>query len=235
MDKDFGDGFRLIGKNIYRYDSETFTNLKKVIDYASFDLLEAYEDKTHYFKDNERVYVTSYMCTPSVIEGANPNTFKVVDAAEGIGYDGTDYYWYDKVLPYDYSKVERYNEYYLRAGHKVFFITEYVEDAEADSFSIIWQNIGRDKNSLFFRGKRVAEVDVDTFKTVPGCFDGFHLDQSHTYYAADKDNVYFVNTIAKNIKKLNRVKPSGFSVEIIDERLYGKHGDNIYYFGIKKK
>lgn len=235
MEKDFGHGFRLIDRNIYRYDSETFKNLKRVIDYGSFMLVEAYEDKTYYFKDKNRVYVTSYMCTPSVIETAKPSAFIVIDAEKGIGYDGVNYYWYNKILPYDYSKAESYNEHYLREGQKVFFITEYVDGADADSFSIIWQNIGRDKDSLFFRGKIQPDIDVDSFKMVPGCFDSFHLDQSHTYYAADKNNVYFINTIAKNFKKLHRVKPSDFSVRINGDRLYGIKGDDIYYFGIKKK
>lgn len=233
--KDFGHGFTLIDKSIYHYSSETFTNLKKVIDYPTFELVYAFKDKTYYFKDNSRVYVSSYMCTPSEIAGADPRSFEVVDAAEGIAYDGNRYFWYDQVLPYDYSKAKRYNEYYLRDGQKVFFITEYVDGADADSFSIIWQNVARDKNHLYFRGRREEGIDIDTFKMVPGCFDSFHLDQSHTYYAADQYHVYFVNTIAKTLKKLSKVKPADFSVKIADERLYGICGNNIYFFGIKKK
>lgn len=233
--KDLGHGYKIIDKSIYLYDSETFTGFKKIIDYNTFEMIEAYEDKTFYFRDKNRVYVSSYMCRASVIEGADPELFKVIDAGEGIGYDGKNYYWYDTVLPYDYSKAERYNEYYLKAAGKVYFITEPAEDADADSFRIIWQNLGRDKNSLFFRGKRVQEADAETFKTIPGCFDDFHLDQSHTYYAADRDNVYFVNTVGKAIKKLNRVKPADFSVKIVDDRLYGINGKDVYFFGIKKK
>lgn len=232
--KDFGNGFTLIDKTIYRYDSEIFTSFKKVIDYATFELVAALEDKTFYFRDKNRVYVTSYMCRASVIEGANPETFKIIDIQDGITYDEKQYYWYDTVLPYDYSKAERYNEYYLRYGDKVFFITEEVDGADADSFSIIWQNLARDNNNLFFKGKQ-EEADVHTFKMVPGCFDEFHLDQSHTYYAADKNNVYFVNTIGKSLKKLSGVTPSEFSVRVIDERLYGVSPKGYYYFGIKKK
>ncbi|KOS07515.1 hypothetical protein AM493_16775 [Flavobacterium akiainvivens] len=233
--KDFGNGFTLVDKSIYRYDSETFTSLKKVIDYDSFELVEAYKDKTFYFKDRNRVYVTSYMCTPSVIEGANPKTFKVIDTEEGIGFDGNNYYWYQETLPYDYSKAEKYNEYYVRVGQQVFFFTIFVDGADADTFSIIWQNIARDKDSLFFKGVKEPLVDIDTFKMVPGCFDDFHLDQSHTYYAANKDNVYFINTISRGLKKLSGVKPAEFSVKIVDERLYGLTPKGYYYFGIKKK
>ena len=78
-------------------------------------------------------------------------------------------------------------------------------------------------------------MDVDTFKKVPGCFDADHLDQSHTYYAADRNNVYFVNTISKSLKRLTGVKPLDFSVKIVDNRLYGISGKDIYFFGIKKK
>jgi len=232
--KDLGYGFRLIDKSILYYDSETFTSLKKIIDHNSFELIEAFEDKTFYFKDKNNVYVTSYMCTRSFIEHAKPENFEVVNAAKGIAYDGASYYWYNKILPYDYSKGEWYNEYYVREGQKVFFITEYVELADVDSFSIVWQNIGKDNNSLFFKGKREAEVDIATFKMVPGCFDNFHLDQSHTYYAFDQNNVYFINTLSKDLRKLHRVKPSDFSVKIVDEKLYGISGESIYYFGIKK-
>lgn len=233
--KDLGHGYTIIDSNIYLYDSETFTSLKKIIDHDTFEMLEAYGDKTYYFSDKNRVYVSSYMCRASVIEGADPHTFKIIDAGEGIGYDGKNYYWYDTILPYDYSKARRFNEYYLEAEGKVYFITELAEGADADSFSIIWQNLGRDKDSLFFRGKIVPEIDVDTFKTVPGYFDNDHLDQSHTYYAADSNNVYFVNTISKALKKLNRVKPSDFSVKVVNDRLYGISGNDIYFFGIKKK
>ena len=233
--KDLGYGFRLTGKSILYYDIETFTSLKKTIDYNSFELTEAFEDKTFYFKDKNNVYVTSYMCTPSIIENAKPESFKIVNAARGIAYDGANYYWYNKVLPYDYSKAKWYNEYYVREGQKVFFITEYVEVADADSFSIVWQNIGKDNNTLFFKGKIEAEVDIATFKMVPGCFDNFHLDQSHTYYAFDQNNVYFVNTLSKGLKKLHKVKPPYFSVKIVDEKLYGISGKDVYFFGIKNK
>jgi len=233
--QDLGHGFRLIDKSILYHDSETFTSLRKTIDYNSFKLIEAFEDKTFYFKDKNHVYVSSYMCTPSVLENANPEIFKVINAAEGITYDRNNYYWYDKVLPYDYSKAEKYNEYYVRDGKKVFFMTKYVEDADADSFSILWQNIGKDDNNLFFKGKKEAEVDITTFKTVPGCFDSFHLDQNHTYYASDQNNVYFVNTLSKGLKKLYKVKPTDFSVKIVDEKLYGISGKDVYFFGIKKK
>jgi len=233
--KDLGHGFMLVNRSIYLYDSEKFTSLKKTIDYDSFEMVEAFEDKTFYFRDKNRVYVTSYMCNASVIEGAKPETFKVIHAEDGIGYDGNNYYWYNTCLPYDYSKSEKYNEYYLRAGDKVYFLTSIVEGADIKTFSIIWQNIARDRESLFFRGRNVPDVDVDTFKTVPGCFDAFHLDQSHTYYAADRNNVYFVNTIGKALKKLAGVKPSDFSVKIVDNKLYGISGKDIYFFGIKKK
>jgi hypothetical protein len=233
--KDLGHGFTLVDRSIYKYDSEKFTSLKKTIDYDSFEVVEAFEDKTFYFRDKNKVYVTSYMCTASVIDGVNPETFKVINAEDGIGYDGNDYYWYGTRLPYDYTAAEKYNEYYLRAGDKVYFLTDIVDGADTKTFSIIWQNIARDSANLFFRGSKVPEVDVDTFKKVPGCFDAYHLDQSHTYYAADRNNVYFVNTIGKALKKLNRVKPSAFSVKIIDNRLYGISDNDIYFFGIKKK
>ena len=232
--KDLGHGFSLAEKNIYHYDSKTFTNLRKIIDYKSFELIDNYRDKTFYFKDKEHVYVSSYMCTPSVVEGADPAHFKIINGEEGIGFDGNNYYWYDKTLPYDYSNAQKYNEYYLREGNGVFFLIQPVEDADADSFSIIWQNIGRDKNNLFFKGVK-EDVDVNSFKMVPGCFDTFHLDQSHTYYASDASNVYFVNTLGKSLKKLNGVKPEEFSVKVIDERLYGICGNNFYFFGVRKK
>ncbi|WP_294824815.1 DKNYY domain-containing protein [uncultured Flavobacterium sp.] len=233
--KDLGHGFTVVDKSIYQYDSEKFTSLKKLIDHDSFEMVTAFEDKTYYFRDKQRVYVTSYMCRASVIEGADRDAFEIIDAAEGIGFDGKKYYWYDSILSYDYSRAEKYNEYYLRAGGKVFFITDVVDGADADTFSIIWQNLARDKDALFFRDKKVPEADVDTFKTVPGCFDAFHLDQGHTYYAADKDNVYFVNTIGQSLKKLSRVKPADFSVKVVDDRLYGVTGKDVFYFGIKKK
>ncbi len=233
--KELGSGFTIAGKSIYYYSSETFTSLKKTIDHDSFELVAYFEDKTFYFRDKNHVYISSYMCRASLIEGADPETFHVVDASEGIGHDGKTYYWYDQTLPYDYNKAEKYNDYYLREGKDVYFITEKVEGADADSFSIIWQNIGRDKDSLFFRGKKDPNVDVVTFKMVPGCFDEFHLDQSHTYYAADQNHVYFVNTLSNELKKLNRVKPIAFSVKIVDERLYGYHGDTVYFFGRKQK
>jgi len=233
--KDLGHGYKVIDKGIYLYDSETFTSLKKIIDHDTFEIIGMYEDKTFYFRDKERIYVASYMCRPSVIEGAERDTFKIINAEESIGYDGKNYYWYDTILPYNYNNAERVNDYYLKANGKVYFLTELTEGADADTFSIIWQNIARDKDSLFFREKKVSEVDVDTFRTVPGCFDGDHLDQSHTYYAADKNNVYFVNTISKSLKKLSRVKPSDFSVKIIDGRLYGINGKDVYFFGLKKK
>jgi len=233
--KELGEGYSLSGKSIYYHDSETFTSLRKIIDHNTFELIGSFEDKTFYFKDKKNVYVSSYMCRPSVIEGADQETFKIFDASEGIGYDRNGYYWYDKKLPYDYSQAEPYNGYYLRSGENVFFITEKAEGADADSFSIIWQNIGRDKHSLYFRGKKDTNVAVDTFKMVPGCFEEFHLDQSHTYYAFDQNHVYFVNTLSQELKKLSRIKPSGFSVKVIDERLYGFYADAIYFFGRKRK
>lgn len=233
--KDLGHGYKVIDRNIYLYDSETFTSLRKIIDHDTFEMIGDYEDKTYYFRDKEKVYVASYMCRPSVIEGADRDTFEITAIDEGIGYDGKNYYWYDTVLPYNYSKAKRLNEYYLKADGKVYFITELAEGADADTFSIIWQNIGRDKDSLFFRGKKVSEIDVHTFRTVPGCFDEDHLDQSHTYYAADKNNVYFVNTISTSLKKLSRVKPADFLVKVVDDGLYGINGKDVYFFGVKMK
>lgn len=91
--KELGVGFTIAGKSIYYYNSETFTSLKKTIDHDSFELIAYFEDKTFYFRDKNHVYISSYMCRALFIEGANPKAFYVVDASEGIGYDGkTDSY-----------------------------------------------------------------------------------------------------------------------------------------------
>jgi hypothetical protein len=232
--KDNKFGFRVVENRIYHFETEIFKKWQDIIDHRAFHLITSYKDQVHYFSDEKHIYICS-SCYYRILEKAIQNKFQIIDKKNGISYDGENYFWYDEIFPFDYSLAKRINEYYLQIGDKIIYNNKEAKGVEAKSFSIIWDNFARDVNYLIFRNQIQEDVDIETFKQVPGCFDQYHTAWDHTYYAFDKNNVYFMNTVVSEIKRIRVENPISFYVKIINDKLFGFYEDGIYYFGKKKR
>jgi hypothetical protein len=230
-----GECFAKFENVILKYDNLCFEKLKKTIDFDTFDLVASNENGTHYFKDKSRVYL-KYYNKEYILEGADPDNFKVLDIEKGISKDDSHYYYYEKNIPFDLSKATILNDFYVLAEGKVFFCFQETEGADADSFTIIRENLGKDKNHVYFKGKIVLGADAETFNVLEGCINSkYYEEMDFTFYAKDKLMAYFINASAKVIKSIKSKSLSEFRFEIIDEKGFCFDKEYRYYFGKRTK
>ena len=226
-----GESFAKFEKIIFHYENLCFQKLKKIIDFDTFELVTSNEKGISYFKDKSNIYFKCYN-QESIIEGANPSKFKILDLEKGISTDQSQYYYYEKLIPFDFSKATVLNYYYTISEDKVFFCFEEIKGADADTFIIIRENLGKDKNHVYFKDKVVLGADSETFNLLEGCTNGeYYEDMNRIFYAKDKAMAYYVNTTSKAIKPIKSKSLNEFRFEIIDEKGYGFDKEYRYYFG----
>jgi DKNYY family len=230
-----GDCFAKFKNVILKYNNLCFEKLKKTIDLDTFELVVSNDNSTHYFKDKSNVYL-KYYNQESVLEGANPDNFKVLDIEKGLSTDTLRYYYYEKIIPFDLSKATILNDFYTLAEGKVFFCFQETEGADADSFTVLRENLGKDKNHVYFKGQIVLGADAETFNLLEGCINSeYYEEMSYTFYAKDKLTAFYINTTSKAVKSIKSKSLSEFKFEIIDERGFCFDNEYRYYFGKRSK
>jgi sucrose-6-phosphate hydrolase SacC (GH32 family) len=230
-----GTSFAKFEKMIFQYENPCFVKLKKSIDFDTFKLVASSEKGNHYFKDKSNVYF-KYYNQENIVDGADPGTFKVLDIEKGISADVSHYYYNEKIIPFNFLKATVLNDFYTISNGKVFFCFQEIEGADADSFSVIHENLGKDKNHVYFKGQIILEAHSGTFHLLEGCINSkYYQDMGHTFYARDKLLAYFIDTTAKTVKPIKSKSLAAFRFEVIDERGFGFDNQYRYYFGKRIK
>jgi ribosomal protein S24E len=223
-----GECFAKFENVILKYDNLCFEKLKKTIDFDTFDLVVSNENGTHYFKDKSKVYL-KYYNKEYVLEGAEPDKFTVLDIEKGLSTDTLRYYYYEKIIPFNLSKATILNDFYTIADSKVFFCFEEIEGADAESFVVVRENLGKDKSHVYFKGKIVLGADSETFRLFED--NEFYEQMDYVFYARDKIMAYFIDTTAKAVKSIKSKSLNEFRFEIIDKKGFCFDKEYRYYFG----
>jgi hypothetical protein len=231
-----GESFAKFEKMIFHYDEPCFEKLKKIIDFDSFDIVATNENNTHYFRDRLNVYLKSNMGPDVLLQTADPNTFKVVDIEKGLSKDSLRYYYYENPIPFDLATADVLNDYFTRAEGKIFFCFKEISGADAVSFTVIHENLGKDKTHVYFKGQIVAGAHSATFQLLAGCVGGAYYDtMSYTCYAKDSEMAYFIDCTAKTVKPIKSKSLSQFRFEVVKEQGVCFDNEYRYYFGKRTK
>ncbi len=230
-----GESFAKFEKMIFKYEVPCFLKLKKIVDIETFDIVLSNDNGRHYFKDKSNVYIKLYN-QEFVLEAADPNTFSVIDIEKGLAKDAYRYYYFEKVIPFNLSEATILNDYYTKAIGKIFFCFEEMAAADSESFIVLYQNVGKDKNHVYFKGQTIAGADSDTFHLIEECINGeFYERMDYTLYAKDKAMAYFIDTTYKEVKPIKSKSLNQFGFEVIDEKGVGFDNEYRYYYGKRKK
>jgi hypothetical protein len=239
--KQLGHGFCIIDNSfILHFDSEVYKKFYTIIDFASFEIIKSNGSTFHYFKDKKHVYLESYMNAFTILPGANPADFKITDFATGFSNSGNHDYIFDTLLPYSLKDYTILSEYYQSVGDKIYF-NYYTEVPQADrkSFQVLKgdtvKNVAKDNNHVYFREKIVADADAVSFELLEECFTAtYYRECDHTYYAKDKNYAFYIDTIAKDFKKIKTKTLDQLHFKVMNELGYAIDGKYQYLFGKRK-
>lgn len=257
------------GEIYYRMPHYEIESKVKDIDTESFETLDGenyiiYSE--YYAKDNKNVYFLG-----KKLKDVSSKGFEILDT----NYVKDDKNVYELILDdsllffgdeIDTRKVEidrldvksfkkLENSYYID-NYSVYFLYEKIkkiEEADRDSFEILENSyIGKDRNNIYYKGKKLENVDSKSFKN----FDNFiGKDKNRVFfieknkeiinvdvksfeilensnYFKDKNNIFVRNEIDynPNLEKLNHIDKDSF---IILTNAIGKDKNGVYYMGEK--
>lgn len=234
-------GFFIIdNKCILHFDKEVYRKFYPVIDFASFGIIESNGSTFHYFRDKNQVYIESYMNAFAVLPDADPVDFRILDFKSGKSTSNGNDYLFDQKLPHrfdDYQVLSRY--YQFAAGAVYFNYFHAMHEADIQSFEVLQGeqvgNVAKDKDHVYFRDKIVDGADPGSFHFLEECFSGeYYTECDHTYYAKDKNQAYYVDTIGKAFKVIKTKSADQFHFKVIDELGYAFDGKYRYLFGKRK-
>ncbi|WP_299610348.1 DKNYY domain-containing protein [uncultured Aquimarina sp.] len=249
--KKLGYGYSKDKKQIYYYNTEYFKKYYKEIDFETFHIVERHAEKnpysvggeykeTIYFADKNNVYVNSYLCPFSIIEGISPKDLKLIDISKGYATDGANDYVFDQKLPYKIKNTKPINAVYLIANDIIYFGNTSPLECDAKSFELVHEavlNIAKDKNHVFYKDQIIEGADPKTFQFLDACIlpnKEYYQECDIDFYAKDSKQAYFISTpfMTKIIKTKSL---HNFRFEVIDGRGYAF--DDIYRYdrGKRKK
>ncbi len=239
-----GEGFYCDKKKIYqgKEEIECLRRFVNEIDLPSVRLIA--QNSIHfYIADNERVLCSSYLGS-GWIEGADSQSFDVIDAKKFFAYDKNHYYYHHDVMTAPPDECVFLNDFYLLYDDKIYWgYTEVIQEADAKSFQIVennrrLRNVGRDKKHVYFHGMPVPLVDSATFEILPGCVhpsrsDIMDWNAGKHDFVRDAKNLWFVNTDASTneagFRLLKVSHPSEFDFRVVNEKGYATDGVTWFY------
>lgn len=240
--KAIGHHFFIIdNKFILHFDSEVYRKFYSIIDFDTFEIIKSNGSTFHYFKDKNQVYLDSYMNTFTVLLDANPTDFKILDFENGKATSNRNAYLYDEKLPHDFSDYIELSDYNQSFRNEVYFAyNKLIPDVDIQTFEVLHPEevkiVAKDKKHVYFRNKIVPEADAESFKFLEACFtDEYYQEQDHTFYAKDKNQAYYVNTISKDFKVIKTKNIEQFHFKVIDNLGYAYDETYQYLFGKRKK
>ena len=149
-----------------------FHRYKKIaLDYDSFEIVN-----DHFGKDNEHVYMYDYKSFETI--NAIPTTFEILEKSN-YGYDNEKvyYFYYPNedmaVLEIPYppnSKIELYDENYVRIDSNVYYQGKVITEADVKSFKILNYFYAKDASNAYLEGEIIIGADPATFHIPEGDF-----------------------------------------------------------------
>lgn len=161
----------------------------------------------------------------------------------------------EEIFEIDDIPIKIIKEYFF-SKNNIYYCGEKIEDVDLKSFEILPYGFSKDKNNLYFEGKKILE-NIEKFKILG---ENFFLINDKVYvlffeekarileidfntlrevkidistikvlgknYISDKNNIYYANNIIENVDKN--------SFKILDEN-FSRDKNNIYYHGEKIK
>ena len=196
------------------------------IDKATFQEIDA-----TYSKDKNGVYVWENRGWKK-LEELDPITFQIINVSGSVRQylkDKNGIYFIDgdsdnlvlEKLPYDSQTFEVINKLYTRDKNNIYYSGRKIIGADLSTFQIGSDGFSKDKNNIYLEGKRILGIDKDTVKII------------ELPYIEDKNNVYYRN------KKIEGADKNTFEL-IYDfgsvvNRYYSKDKNNVYYENKKLK
>ena len=196
------------------------------IDKATFQEIDA-----TYSKDKNGVYVWENRGWKK-LEELDPITFQIINVSGSVRKylkDKNGIYFIDgdsdnlvlEKLPYDSQTFEVINKLYTRDKNNIYYSGRKIIGADLSTFQIGSDGFSKDKNNIYLEGKRILGIDKDTVKII------------ELPYIEDKNNVYYRN------KKIEGADKNTFEL-IYDfgsvvNRYYSKDKNNVYYENKKLK
>nr|WP_163271693.1 DKNYY domain-containing protein [Dysgonomonas sp. 511] len=129
-------------------------------------------------KDRNHVYTNR-----GILKDADPNTFEVLD-------DG--YLRYVWIAPTGFGRDKNHIFHYAYGGK-----TQILKDADFDSFVVVDHDFGKDKNSVFWNGRKLKNANPATWINV----DIFSTDGENFYAGSDLLKGAEVNKARTEIEK----------------------------------
>ncbi|WP_456083807.1 DKNYY domain-containing protein, partial [Leptotrichia sp.] len=161
----------------------------------------------------------------------------------------------EEIFEIDDIPIKIIKEYFF-SKNNIYYCGEKIEDVDLKSFEILPYGFSKDKNNLYFEGKKILE-NIEKFKILG---ENFFLINDKVYvlffeekarileidfntlrevkidistikvlgknYISDKNNIYYANNIIENVDKN--------SFKILDEN-FSRDKNNVYYHGKKIK
>lgn len=236
-----GDYYAKDNKYVYFYGKK----LKDV-------LPEGFETvKENYVKDSKNVYKIEAEITDSIpissdnkintkkisLDGLDVRTFRALENSKDV--TSIDYFVDKNNIYYAYEDLEK------------------IQGADKNSFEVLGNYIAKDKNNVYYNGKKMENVDSKSFKNF-GNFIGkdknrvFYITGNEdikdadaesfeimgdTYYFRDKNNIFVIKysndfPAGQGFIKLPNIDRNSF-ITLSEE--IGKDKNGVYYFGEKIK
>ena len=150
-----GEGFAKRDSEITFYNERKFSKLYNIIDFETFELIQAYKTSTIYFKDKNHVYIDSYMNKDlTILEDANPNDFEILDIENGYSTSANIDYWYDVKIPFRLADAVFFDGgSYQKVGNQIYFAFVNLVDCDVATFEIVdtrehHKTVFKDKNHI---------------------------------------------------------------------------------------
>lgn len=160
------------------------------IDKATFQEITA-----TYSKDKNGVYVWENTGWKK-LEELDPITFQIINVSGSVhqylkdkngiysiiySMDGDSDNLVLEKLPYDSQTFEVINKLYTRDKNNIYYSGRKIIGADLSTFQIGSDGFSKDKNNIYLEGKRILGIDKDTVKII------------ELPYIEDKNNVYYRN------------------------------------------
>jgi len=233
--------FVIDNQMILHFDSEVYRKFYPIIDFDTLEIIASNGSTFHYFKDRHHVYVESYMNRFAILPEANPSDFQILDFEKGRTNSGANDYLFERRLPYRFVAYEPLAELYQKVGTQIFFdYSNELLGVDANTFAVLYpeevKNVAKDKNHVYFRNQVVEDADAASFHFLSACFNSeYYREQDHTYYAKDKNQAYYVDTVRKSFKVIRTHNLTNFHFKVVDGLGYALDGQYQYLFGKRKK
>ena len=160
------------------------------------------------FRKGEEYYMNAHYTT-TIVEGADPKTFKEI--SKWYGADATHVYYEEKQLKQrDPSTFKIINKHTTIDKYGAYVKNKLLENSEGISFKYLSENYAKDNKQGYFITSEsyviIEKVDINSFKAVGDEFDFYAKDKNHNFHKGlqlkDSDPVSF-EVLNSNFSKDN--------------------------------